>query len=470
MLKTAPHLLAALATVLLLCQACTSTPPANPNVSASAVMNPAPAKAAVTATAIAKASSTGVRLDRVVAVVNDDVILESELDQRVNAITKQIQAQGTTLPPENILRKQVLDQMVMTQLELQQAADKGINVSDDALNQSLKRIAERNGITLSQLPAKLQQQGMDYAGYRQELRNEIIIRDLEQQLVSQQMHITPREIQAQIDADTANGDANSQYHLSEILIAMPSDPTSEQVATMRKKAQDIYQKLKKGADFAAMAVEYSQDQQALKGGDLGWRKGSELPSIFADAVRQMNTGDITEPLSSPNGFHIVKLDDVKHADSKVMIAQTHARHILLRPSAIMTDVQAQAKLEELRKGILAGADFAKLAKQYSEDPGSASNGGDLGWLDPGATVPEFQAQMDKLQVGQISEPFKSQFGAFCKYWAAGRLTRPRNTLRIRPTRPSTRASPRTSSSNGQAHSRIRLTSNTTWKTEPLPRR
>ncbi|MGA9851373.1 MAG: peptidylprolyl isomerase [Gammaproteobacteria bacterium] len=410
MLKSVLHLFAAFAAVLLLCSACASAPKPNPNVSASAVMNPAPVQAAATAAAIAKASKTGVLLDRVVAVVNDEVILKSELDQRIAAITKQIQAQGTALPPENILRKQVLDQMVTTKLELQQAANKGISVSDDTLNQSITRIAEQNGLTLAQLPAKLQQEGIDYADFRQDLRNQLIIHDLEQQLVSQQMHITPAEVQAQIQADEANGNANTQYHLAQILITTPADPTPAQVAEARTKAQDIYQKLKQGADFAAMAVEYSQGQQALKGGDLGWRKGSELPTVFADAVSQMNAGNITEPLSDASGFHIVKLDGVKRTDNKVEVTQTHARHILLQPSAIMTDAQAQAKLEELRKEILAGADFAKLAEQYSKDPGSASKGGDLGWLDPGATVPVFQTQMDKLQVGQVSEPFKTQFG------------------------------------------------------------
>ncbi|HVA54252.1 MAG TPA: peptidylprolyl isomerase [Gammaproteobacteria bacterium] len=410
MQNSALRLPAVLVAVLLLCQACASTPKANPNISPTAVMNPAPAAASVTAAAITKASSTGVLLDRVVAVVNDQVILQSELAIRVAAITRQIQAQGTALPPENILRKQVLDEMILTKLELQQAASKGISVSDDTLNQAINRIAERNGITFNQLPEKLQQQGIDYTDFRQELRNQLIIHNLQRQLVNDQMHITPREIQAQIEMDAANGNANNQYHISQILITLPSDPSTEQVAEARKKAQDIYQQLKNGADFAAMAVEYSQGQQALKGGDLGWRKGSELPTIFADVIRQMHKGDVTEPLSSPSGLHILKLDDVKRTDNKVLVNQTHARHILLRPSAIMTDAQAQAKLKELRKEILAGADFSKLAIQYSEDPGSASNGGDLGWLDPGATVPEFQSQMDKLQAGQISEPFKTQFG------------------------------------------------------------
>src|SRR5574337_1413078 len=303
-----------LAAVTLLAQGCASqSPKPNPNVSATAVMNKAPAQATAVATAIAKAEHTGVLLDRVVAVINDQVILKSELDQRVADITRQIQAEGTALPPADVLRKQVLDQMVMTRLELQMADNKGISVSDDTVNQNLSRIAERNGLTLAQLPAKLQEQGISYTDFRKDLRDQLIIHQLEQQVVNDQMHITPREVQAQLDADAANGDADNQYHLSQILITIPADPTPEQAAAARKKAEDIYQKLKHGANFAATAVEFSQGQQALKGGDLGWRKGSELPTIFADAVRQMHAGDISEPISSPSGFHIVKLDDVKIA-------------------------------------------------------------------------------------------------------------------------------------------------------------
>ncbi len=412
MQKSIPRLSAVLAVAVLLCQACASTPKPNPNASATAIMNPAPAAASATNAAIAKASKTGVMLDRVVAVVNDEVILQSELDARVATATRQIQAQGTAIPPENILRKQVLDQMIMTKLELQQAANKGITVSDDTLNQTLNRIAERNGFSLNQLPEKLAQQGIDYTEFRQDLRDQLVIHNLEQQLVSSQMHITPREVQAQIDADQANGNANNQYHISQILIATPANPTTQQVEEARKKALDVYQKLKKGADFAAMAVEYSQGQQALKGGDLGWRKGSELPTIFATIIGQMKPGEVTEPLASSSGFHILKLDDVKSADNKVMVTQTHVRDILLKPSAIMTDTQVKAKLEDLRKQILGGADFTKLAEKFSEDPESASSNGDLGWMDPDARGPDFQSQMDKLQVGEISEPFQTQFGWF----------------------------------------------------------
>lgn len=387
------------------------TPPSVTHAHPAAATVPATTAAPVASTANAAAlAKSGVLLDRIVAVINDDVILESELDERVAQITKQLEARNTPLPPASILQKQVLDQMVMTKLELQEASARGLNVSDDTLNQTLNRIAQSNGITLDQLPAKLAAEGLDYAGFRKDLRTQIVIHDLEQQVVNDQMHITPREVQAQIQADQQNGDADSQYHLAQILITTPLNPSPEQVADARKKADEVYAKLKHGADFAAMAAEYSQGQQALKGGDLGWRKGSELPTIFTDAVRSMQPGDISPPIVSSSGFHIVKLMDVKRNNSGVMVTQTHARHILLRLGPLLNDAQAQAKLEELRKQILAGADFAKLAKEYSEDPGSANQGGDLGWIDPGATVPEFQAQMDKLQVGQISEPFKSQYG------------------------------------------------------------
>ncbi|MGH8371799.1 MAG: peptidylprolyl isomerase [Gammaproteobacteria bacterium] len=401
MLKTPLRLLAVLIATLILVQGCASTPPPPPEVSATrAAPNPEQDKLA----------QAGTELDRIVAVVNEDVILESELDKRVTDITQQITARNTALPPMSVLRKQVLDQMITAKLELQQASAKGITVSDDEVNQTISRIAERNGVTLSQLPDKLKEQGMNYADFRQELRDQIIIQKLQQQLVQDQMHITPREVEAQLKQDQEGGDADTQYHLSQILIATSINPTADQVAAARKKAQAIYAKLKQGADFAATAVASSDGQQALKGGDLGWRKQSELPTIFTSIITSMKPGEFSEPVQSPSGFHIVKVDDVKRQDKKVVVTQTHARHILIKPSALMTSEQAEAKLEDLRKQILAGADFSKLAKEYSEDPGSANNGGDLGWVDPGSTVPAFEQEMNKLQVGQISEPFKSQYG------------------------------------------------------------
>lgn len=391
--------------------AVTETAPAAATVAAPAVIT---APAASTAPAPAKTPAAtpepGVLLDRVVAVVNDEVILKSELDARTAEIERQIQAQGTPLPPLEVLRKQVLDQMVTTKAELEQAADKGITVSEDNLNQALTRVAERAGVSLDQLPDRLKKDGIDYNEFRQELRDQIVVQDLQQQVLSDQLHISQQELQDQMHADELSGDADTQYHLSQILVATPLNPSPEQIAAARKKADDIYKKLKGGADFAATAVASSDDQNALKGGDLGWRKGSELPTIFTGVVTQMKPGDFSAPIQSVSGFHIVKLDEVKQGTGAATVTQTHARHILIRPSATLTPEQAKAKIDAIYQQLKAGADFAKLAEENSADPGSAKQGGDLGWVDPGATVPEFQAAMDKLQPGEISKPFQSQFG------------------------------------------------------------
>ncbi|HSC47436.1 MAG TPA: peptidylprolyl isomerase [Gammaproteobacteria bacterium] len=374
---------------------------------------PAPARAAQARQDKAvdnTAPAPGALLDRIVAVVNSDVILASELDLRVAVVQKQVLARNTPLPPVDVLRKQVLDQMVLNRIELQQADQHGITVSDDAVNQAMSRIASSQGLTLDQLPDRLKTEGVSYSDFREDLREQIIVRNMEQQVVNDQMHITPQEVEEEARADLNGGSSDAQYHLAHILIATPLNPTPDEVAAAQKKANDIYQKLKGGADFAATAVASSDDQQALKGGDLGWRKGSELPTVFASVVRQMKVGDVSEPIPSAIGFHIVKLVELKQTDKKYVVSQTHARHILIRPGELMTGDQAKAKISVLRQQIVAGADFAKLAESNSADPGSARQGGDLGWVDPGTMVPEFEDAMNKLQPGEISEPFQTQFG------------------------------------------------------------
>ncbi|HEY3858108.1 MAG TPA: peptidylprolyl isomerase, partial [Gammaproteobacteria bacterium] len=302
------------------------------------------------------------------------------------------------------------DEMVTTRIELQQAAGRGITVSDDSVNQALTRIAQRNGVTLEQLPDTLKKQGYEYDRFRRELRDQLVIQNLEQQVLNDELHITQQELEDQMRSDQGSGDSETQYHVAQILVATPINPTPDDIAAARKKVDVIYQKLKSGTDFSAAAVAYSEGQNALSGGDIGWRKASELPTLFAPIVTQMKPGDYSAPIQSASGFHIVKLVEVKRSDQKVMVTQTHARHILVRPSAILNEQQAKAKIQSLYDQIKAGADFAKLAIANSDDPGSAKQGGDLGWLDPGATVPEFQAAMDKLQPGDISQPFQSQFG------------------------------------------------------------
>jgi len=393
-------LLSTLFTLFLVLAGCAGTPPAPAHA----------AEAPHERTAESEAPAPGTLLDRIVAVVNSDVILASELDLRVAVVQKQLQARNTPLPPADVLRKQVLDQMVLNRIELQQADQHGITVSDDAVNQAMSRIASGQGITLDQLPDQLKSEGVSYAEFREDLREQIIVHNLEQQVVNDQMHITPQEIQDEVRADMNGGSSDAQYHLAHILIATPLNPTPDEVAAAQKKANEVYQKLKDGADFAATAVASSDDQQALKGGDLGWRKGSELPTVFASVVEQMKGGDVSEPIPSAIGFHIVKLVEVKQTDNKYVISQTHARHILIRPGQLMTSDQAKAKIAALRQQIAGGADFAKLAEENSADPGSARQGGDLGWVDPGSMVPEFEDAMNKLQPGETSEPFQTQYG------------------------------------------------------------
>jgi len=388
--------------VMLALAGCADAPP--PEVTA------APAVATQTAPQAAKVATPGVPLDSVAAVVNDDVILKSELDAQVSEAEQQILAHNTPLPEYAVLQKQVLDGMVINRVELQQAAQRGITVSDDSVNQALTRIAQHDGVTLDQLPDTLKKQGYQYDRFRRELRDQLVIQALEQQVLADQLHITQQELEDQMRADQGSGDNETQYHVAQILVATPSNPTPDDIAAARKKIDVIYQKLQSGTDFAAAAVAYSEGQSALQGGDIGWRKASELPTLFAPIVTQMKPGDYSTPIQSANGFHLVKLIDVKRSDQKVMVTETHARHILVRTSAIINEAQAKAKIQGLYDQIQGGADFAKLASANSDDPGSANKGGDLGWLDPGATVPAFQTVMDKLQPGEISKPFQSQFG------------------------------------------------------------
>lgn len=392
--------------MLAILSACAGTPPAPPPAAAA----PAATAPASTSTDFTRPPAPGTVLDSVAAIVNEDVILKSELDAQVSEVQAQIEARHTSLPARDVLEKQVLDEMVTSRIELQQAKGRGITVSDDNVNQALSRIAERNGVTLDQLPDSLKKQGYQYDRFRSELRDQIVIQNLEQQVLADNLHITQQELDDQMRADQGSGDTETQFHVAQILVATPINPTPDDVAAARKKADIVEQKLKSGTDFAAAAVAYSEGQNALQGGDIGWRKASELPTLFAPVVTQMKPGDISDPIQSANGFHIVKLMEVKRSDQKVMVTQTHARHILIRTSAILTDDQAKAKIQSLYDQIKAGADLGKLATANSDDPGSRQQAGDLGWLDPGATVPAFQAVMDKLQPGETSAPFKTQFG------------------------------------------------------------
>jgi peptidyl-prolyl cis-trans isomerase SurA len=355
-------------------------------------------------------ATKGLLLDRVAAVVNDGVVLYSELQEQVAAVSERLRGQKLELPPENVLQQQVLERLILQEIQAQRANRAGLKVPDDALNSALQEVAQRNNIPLSQLPEVLSQQGIDYASYREEMRKELTLGLLRQRDVLQRISITPREVDQFMAKQANTPSENMQYNVSHILIAVGQQATPEQLEQAGKRAADVAQRAKGGEDFAKLAVAYSNAQTALDGGALGWRKGSELPTFLTDVVVKLKPGQVSDPLRTPTGYHIVKLNEVKGSEDKAIVQQVHVRHILMKTNELADDATVRQKLEQLRDRILKGEDFAGLASISSEDPGSAAQGGDLGWAGPGSFVPEFEAALEKLQEKEISEPFHTQYG------------------------------------------------------------
>src|ERR1700760_3239924 len=355
-------------------------------------------------------ATKGVLLDRVAAVVNDGVVLNSELDDQVTTISERLKTQKLELPPQNVLRQQVLERLVLQEIQAQRANKAGLKVPDEALNSALTEVAQRNNIPLSQLPEALQGQGIDYATYREEMRKELTLGLLRQRDVLQRISITPREVDQFLAKQANTPSENNQYNVSHILIAVGQSATPEQLDQAAKRAAEVAQRARAGEDFAKLAVAYSNAQTALDGGALGWRKGNELPTFLTDLVVKLKPGQVSEPLRTPTGFHIIKLNEVKGGEEKAIIEQIHARHILMKTTELADDATVKQKLEAIRDRVLKGEDFAGIASITSEDPGSASQGGDLGWAGPGSFVPEFDAAVAKLKENEISEPFHTQFG------------------------------------------------------------
>jgi peptidyl-prolyl cis-trans isomerase SurA len=351
----------------------------------------------------------GVLLDRVAAVVNEGVVLESELDEQVTLVSRRLQKDSTQLPPANILRQQILERLVMQELQMQRAERAGIKVPDELLNESLKDVARRNGIALDDLPRVLESQGINYAAYRDSMRREMAIQFLRQRDVLQKIIVTPREIDQYLDKEQESGE-NREYNVSHILLSLPEAASPGQLEDVQARAADIVQRARGGDDFAQLAVSYSNSQTALEGGQLGWRKGAQLPTFIAELITGMQTGQVSDPVRTPSGFHIIRLNDQRGAEEQVMINQVHVRHILMRTNELQDDETVRHKLIKLRERILAGEDFAGLAATSSEDPSSAAQGGDLDWQGPGTFVPDFERVIDGLQENEISEPFRTQYG------------------------------------------------------------
>lgn len=363
----------------------------------------------VDSAAVDKARANSQLLDKVVAVVNDGIVTESELEDAILSYIQSQEQTGKRAPTPEELRAPMLDHLVLQEVELQRADRIGVKVSDEQLNAAMADMAERNKLTLSQLPDVLAKQGVDYASVREDTRKQIAIAMLQQKEVRSRISITPRELDQFMERLKKLPNENDEYDVSDILIALPSEATQAQVDAAGKKAKDVYERAG-NEDFGRLAVTFSNAQTALQGGDLGWRKGANLPTDLAETIVALKTGEVSKPISTTNGFHIVKLNGVRHADGDPVQDQVHVRHILMKPNALQDDATVKQKLEGIRQRILKGEDFAAFASSMSEDSGSAVNGGDMDWASPSTFVPEFAQVVAGLKDGEISEPFHTQFG------------------------------------------------------------
>lgn len=345
-------------------------------------------------------------MDRILVILNDDVITESELVTELQEVKQRLHSRKTAVPSEAVLARQVLEQLISLRLQLQLADKTGIRVDDDTLNKTLLNVARQNGLSLDGFRLTLTREGYNFARFREKMRNEIIVNRLKQREVNKRVSVTEQEVDYMLANQSMN---QGEYLLSHILIALPEGATPEQIQEARSHAEDILNQLHQGADFSKTAVSESQGSSALEGGDLGWRTLEQMPSLFADAVRGMKTGDISELLRSPSGFHILKVVDTR-AGERQMVNQTLARHILIQTDNLTSAATARERLARLKDRIESGEDFAELARANSADKGSASEGGMLDWASPGDLVPQFEKAMNGLAINEISEPFESPFG------------------------------------------------------------
>jgi peptidyl-prolyl cis-trans isomerase SurA len=366
---------------------------------------------AVTQAQTRELSSSGQLLDRIAAIVNDGVVLTSELDEQTEEVIARLRQQNTELPPRNVLRRQILERLIMEEIQMQRAQRLGIQVSDEMLNGALADVAQRNGISFADLPRQLEAQGIDYRAYREEIRKQLTLQLLRQRDVIGRINISPRELEQALARQQNGPDLNSEYNVSHILISVPVSATPEQIQAREERAREVWEKARGGQDFAQLAVTYSESSTNIEGGSLGWRKGSQLPSIIADVIPKLKPGEVSDPIRTPSGFHLFRLNEVRGGIQQAVQSQVHARHILLRTNELEDDETVRQKLADIRRRVLEGGeDFGAIAAVTSQDPGSGPQGGDLGWTGPGTFVPEFEQRLEALQENEISEPFQTQFG------------------------------------------------------------
>ena len=360
---------------------------------------------------------SGELLDGIAALVEEGVVLRSEFEQRVATVMDNLARSQAQLPPEqrgavpplSVIEEQVLEQLILEQIQLQRADRFGIIVGDEMLNQAIGSIAQGVGLTLDQFPQALAVEGIDYARYREETRQTLVLEQLRQREVGASIVVAPRDMEMCLTQSTTDEYLNQEYNTSHLLIGISSTATRDEIEQARGRVEDILARLDAGENFADLAITYSDGQNALEGGSLGWRRGIELPSLFAELIPNMAPGDHSPPIQSGSGFHVIRLNEVRGLEP-VLQDQMRIRHILLRPNEVMDAPAVRQRLAGLREDILAGDDFAAVARSVSEDPVSASDGGDLGWTPRGVFVPEFEQVIDTLQIGQLSLPFETRYG------------------------------------------------------------
>lgn len=348
-------------------------------------------------------------LDRVVAVVNDEAITQRELQERAKLALRQLQQQGTAPPPPAVIERQILERMIADRVQLQFAKETGLRIDDADLERAIARIAEQNKMTLEQMRAALERDGVPFNKFREDIRNEIVMVRLREREVESKIVITENEIDSMLANSTNEQARAEEVNLSHILVVVPENSTPEQLQSRRARAEQALAQIKQGADFRQVAAAFSDAPDALQGGAMGWRPGDRLPSIFFDAIKALRPGEVSTILRSPNGFHIVKLNERRGGEAPVAVQQTRVRHILLKTNELVSENEARNRLRNLKERLDNKADFGELARVHSEDA-SASRGGDLGWISPGDTVPEFERTMNALKPGEISEPVKTPFG------------------------------------------------------------
>jgi len=350
-------------------------------------------------------------IDQVAAVVDNGVVLQSDVDSLLNSVKQQAKEANQQVPDDATLRHQILERLIMDNIQLQMASKMGIQLSDDDVTKAIANIAAQNNISVDQLRSRLAYDGLNYNTYRAQIRKEMLISEVRNSEVRRRVTILPQEVDQlakQIAAQNGNG---AEFNLSHILLPLPENPTQDQVDQAEALAKKLVGELNNGADFGKLAITYSGDSQALKGGNMGWGKLQELPSLFAQALSTAKKGQIIGPIRSGVGFHILKVNDIRGDSKVVSVTEVHARHILLRTSVVMTDAQAQAKLRQIAADIKSGkTTFAAAAKEYSQDPGSANQGGDLGWASPDMYDPAFRGALMSMTKGQLSEPVHSSYG------------------------------------------------------------